>query len=60
MLAASIFAPETGSDLKPEEIDVRPKNIPKPKGLKKFIIGGKEIWAINEKNANRKYKQLSP
>jgi len=25
------------------------------RGLKKFIIGGKEIWAINEKIAFKKY-----
>lgn len=27
------------------------------KGLKKFIIQGKEIWAMNEKTAIKKYKK---
>jgi hypothetical protein len=29
-----------------------------PKGLKKFIIDGKEIWALNLKNAIRKSTKL--
>lgn len=35
------------------------KEPPKPKGLRQFIIGGTEVWAINEKNALRKYKKLN-
>jgi hypothetical protein len=31
----------------------------KMKGLKLFIINGREIWALNEKNAQRKSKTNS-
>lgn len=30
----------------------------KPKGLQRFVIDGKEVWAINRKNAIRKAKKL--
>lgn len=40
------------------EIDFTPKIPPKPNGLKKFIIDGKEVWALNEKNAIRKSKKV--
>ncbi|MFY8162438.1 MAG: hypothetical protein ACOVNU_13980 [Candidatus Kapaibacteriota bacterium] len=43
------------SSLKPEDIDVKPKPKVIPKGCKVFIIEGKEIIAINEKSAKRKF-----
>lgn len=29
-------------------------------GLKKFVIEGREIWALNEKNAIRKFNKQKP
>ncbi len=29
----------------------------RPNGVRKFIIEGKEVWAINQKNAIRKAKK---
>ncbi len=34
------------------------KNKPIPKGLKKFVIDGQEVYAINETNAQRKADKL--
>ena len=45
---------EKGNGLRPEDIDVRPKKLPPPKGHKRFIIEGKEVWALNRKNAIKK------
>ena len=47
--------PSRTSDLKPADIDVSPKAKVIPKGCKVFIIEGKEIIAINEKSAKRKF-----
>lgn len=44
------------SDLRPEDIDVTPKTVLQ-KGMKRFVIEGVEIYAINEKNAIKKYNK---
>ena len=41
-----------------ETIDVTPKELPIPKGHKKFVIDGKEIYALNYKNAKKKADKL--
>lgn len=42
-----------------DELDTfNPVNAPKPMGVQKFIIEGKEVWAINRKNAIRKAAKL--
>lgn len=33
------------------------RGAPTPKGLKRFVIDGEEVYAINEKNAIRKAKR---
>lgn len=45
------------NDLNPKDIDVTPKSVIQ-KGMKRFIIEGVEIYAINEKNAIKKFKKL--
>lgn len=35
-------------------ISIKRPEVPKPNGLKKWNIDGKEVWAINYKNAKRK------
>lgn len=57
MLESSTSAVERNS-LKPKDIDITPKEPPKPKGLKQFHIDGVEVWAINQKNAERKAKNI--
>jgi len=37
--------------------DKAKRNQAKAKGLKQFFINGKEVWALNEKNAIRKAKK---
>lgn len=44
--------------LRPKDIDVTPKKPIIQKGMKKFIIDGVEVYAINEKNAIKKLKKL--
>lgn len=41
-----------------ENIDMSTKTPPIPKGHKKFIIGGETIWALNRKNAMKKFDKL--
>lgn len=41
---------------RPEDIDATPKSVLQ-KGMKKFVIEGVEIYAINEKNAIKKYNK---
>lgn len=49
------------SDLRPEDIDVKPKEPVIPKGCKKYVFkesfGTLEVIAINEKSALKKYKK---
>jgi hypothetical protein len=42
---------------RPRDYEPTPFPPPKPKG-KKFIIDGIEVYALNEKNARRKVKNL--
>lgn len=32
---------------------------PRPNGLKRYVIDGVEVWALNEKNARRKVAKKS-
>ena len=43
--------------IRPEDIDVTPKKPVVQRGMKKFIIEGVEIYAINEKNAIKKFNK---
>lgn len=38
--------------------DIEPKTPPKPKNHKIFVIDGMEIWALNRKNAIKKFNKL--
>ncbi len=42
------------SDITPEEIEKAKEKRNISKGLKKFIIDGETVWAINEKSAKKK------
>jgi len=55
-LAADNFnnSPKRRETLTAEEKLERFEKLQKSKGLKKFIINGKEIWALNEKRAKEK------
>ena len=44
--------------LRPEDVDVRPKKKPIPKGCKVFEIEGVSIVALNEKSAVKKFNKL--
>lgn len=56
-LSATSYYPHQGNPVSFDPKDVkRPKPSP-PKGLTKFNINGKEIWALNLKNAIRKSKK---
>lgn len=44
----------------PEVSEDKKKDLMHKAGLKQFMIQGQEIWAINEKNAYRKFKKLNP
>lgn len=43
----------------PEDIDVKPKKKPIPKGCKVFEIEGVSIVALNEKSAIKKFNKLN-
>jgi hypothetical protein len=43
--------------LRPEDIDVTPKEPVIQKGMRKFVIEGVEVYAINENNAIKKYNK---
>lgn len=43
----------------PEKKQKDPDKINKAKGLKKFYYGDNFVWATNQKNADRKAKQLN-
>lgn len=43
----------------PEDIDVRPKRKPIPKGCKVFEIEGVSIVELNEKSAIKKFNKLN-
>lgn len=43
--------------LRPEDIDVTPKEPVIQKGMRKFVIEGVEVFAINEKNAIKKFNK---
>jgi hypothetical protein len=45
------------SSLRPQDIDVTPKEPVIQKGMKRFVIEGVEVYAINEKNAIKKYNK---
>jgi len=45
------------NNLRPEDIDMTPPKKIIPKGCKVFNINGKEIVAISEKSAMKKYKK---
>lgn len=49
------------SDLRPEDIDVKPKEPVIPKGCKKYVFkesfGTLEVIAMNEKSAMKKYNK---
>ena len=47
------------NNLKPEDIDVKPKKKLIPKGCKVYDIEGVEIVALNEKSAIKKYNKLT-
>lgn len=44
--------------LKPSDIDVTPAKVTIPKGQKKFVMRGEEIWALNYKNAKKKLERM--
>lgn len=44
--------------LTPDQIKALRDKQKQNRGLKRFVINGTEIWAINENNAYRKYKLL--
>lgn len=46
------------NNLRPEDIDMTPPKKIIPKGCQVFNINGKEIIAINEKSAQKKYQKL--
>lgn len=55
------MAPKFEKRGKPIEINAGDSSNPhRPKGLKRFVIGDKEVWAINQKNAERKAKKCPP
>lgn len=43
----------------PEDIDVKPKKKPIPKGCKVFEIEGVSIVALNEKSAMKKFNKIN-
>ena len=45
------------NNLRPEDIDMTPPKKIIPKGCKVFNINGKEIVAMNEKSARKKYEK---
>jgi len=45
--------------LRPQDIDVTPKKPIIQKGMKRFVINGIEIYAINHKNAIKKFEKKS-
>ena len=47
------------NNLRPEDIDVKPKKKLIPKGCKVYDIEGVEIVALNEKSAIKKYNKLT-
>jgi hypothetical protein len=61
MLAmASVFA-QASYEIEnptPFEPNTKPKEPPRPKNHKKFIISGVEVWALSEKRARLKAKKL--
>lgn len=56
MMGGGLIADRSSVDA--SKVDGKPKEPPKPNGLKKFNIDGVEVWAINEKNARRKAAKL--
>jgi hypothetical protein len=45
------------NSIRPEDINVTPKEPVIQKGMKRFVIEGVEVYAINEKNAIKKYNK---
>lgn len=46
------------NDLRPEDIDTTYYSVPQ-KGMQRFVIEGVEIYALNKKNAIRKFNKLN-
>lgn len=45
--------------INPDDIDGKLPNAPRPANHRKFVIEGVEIWALNEKNARKKFNKLT-
>lgn len=57
-MASTSHYPHEGNPVSFDPKDVKRPLPSPPKGLKKFDIDGKEIWALNLKNAIRKSKKI--
>jgi hypothetical protein len=57
MGSVSDWPTDRENDLKPEDIDVTQHTVVQ-RGMKRFVIEGVEIFAINEKNAIKKFNKL--
>lgn len=60
-LMSDMFLAENKQDLRPEDIDVKPKEKPIPKGCKEYVFhesfGTLKIIAMNERSAMKKYNK---
>ena len=59
LMLGSAGSAQNSNDLRPEDIDVKPKEPVIPKGCKKYVFkksfGTLEVIAMNEKSAMKKY-----
>lgn len=58
MLALATIAQEANELIQPDRDPVPIKPKPHHKGHKEFKVEGMRIWALNEKNARRKAKNI--
>lgn len=61
LMSGGFGSAENSNDLRPRDIDVKPKEPVIPKGCKKYVFkesfGTLEVIAMNEKSAIRKYNK---
>lgn len=57
-MAAMFMVSQQRKQAKPDEAAPKKPDIKPHKDMQQFFIDGKEVWAINEKNAIRKAKNI--
>lgn len=55
---AAMFMESTRKQKKPDEAAPKKPDLKPYKGQQQFFVDGKEVWAINEKNAIRKARSI--